>query len=177
MSVYTASEDSFLLEQNIPSDLAGKKVLEIGCGSGIISVIAARNGADVAAVDINHEAVKATKKLAELSGFKIKALKSDLFEKVRGKFDLIVFNPPYVACECERLEGEEAWAGGKDGRELIDRFLKEFKKHLTKNGEALLLVSSQNKIKNELERDNWLCVDFLKLGDEELFIMRYKNAD
>ena len=175
MSVYQASEDSFLLEQNVPNELTGKAVLEIGCGSGIISIVAAKNGGNVTAVDINPEAVNATKRLAELSGLKIKALQSDLFSKVTGKFDLIVFNPPYVACENERLDGEEAWVGGKDGREIIDVFLKEFKKHLTHGGVALLLISSQNKMKNELEHDNWRCVDFLKLDDEELFIMKYAN--
>lgn len=173
--VYEPGEDSFLLEKNIPIDLKKKKVLEIGCGSGILSIKCAELGAIVTAVDINENALKETKKKADTKKLKIKLIESNLFEKIKEKFNLILFNPPYVPCENEDLKGESAWVGGKKGRRIIDRFLKDFEKYLNKNGTVLLLISSFNELKNELENKNWKCIDEIKLSDETLFIMKFQK--
>lgn len=172
--VYEPSEDSFLMENNLPLDLKGKSVLEIGCGSGILSVACAVKGVFVTSVDININALNATERLAVLNNVKVELIKSNLFENVAGKFDLILFNPPYVASGKEGLKGESAWSGGVKGRKVIDLFLKEFKNFLNKKGVCLLLVSSVNEIKSELEDNNWKEVDFLKLDDEILYVMRFE---
>ena len=63
--VYEPSEDTFLMEKVLPLNLEGKKVLEIGCGSGFLSVECALRGGKVTAVDINKNALDETKNLAE----------------------------------------------------------------------------------------------------------------
>jgi len=99
---------------------------------------------DVEAVDINKEAVR----LAKSKG--VNAYVSDLFENVNGKFDLIIFNPPYLPLEREycgvKLDvsytNDVAIVGGKKGDEVIKRFFKDAGKYLEKDGKILMMVSS-----------------------------------
>jgi release factor glutamine methyltransferase len=160
--VYSPAEDSWLLEECVlKENLKGKKCLDLGTGSGIGSIALFRAGAkSVLAVDINPRAlVEAEKNVqaflsaqpksikAQNAGHSKKSFevkKSDLFSNVKAKFDFIIFNPPYVPTE------EIKWVdldGGKNGREVIDRFLPEIKKHLNKKGALLLLLSSLNNPK------------------------------
>jgi release factor glutamine methyltransferase len=135
-SIYEPSDDSYLLEKHVKKYAKGK-VLEIGTGSGILAKAAFKKTKDVLAVDINPEAVKHVKSLG------IKAVCSDLFSKVEGKFDLIIFNPPYLPFERNEDKATALQvAGGKKGHEIIEKFLKQAKKHLEKNGIILLLFSS-----------------------------------
>lgn len=134
--IYEPKEDSFLLQKFVKKYAKGK-VLDVGTGSGIQARTAKENTSNVLAVDINPEAVEAAKNAG------IKARVSDLFSKVRGKFDLIIFNPPYLPEE--ELEDEESkriTTGGKKGNEVLERFLKEAKDHLEKDGIILLVISS-----------------------------------
>ncbi len=173
-AVYEPSEDTFLMEKALPKNLTGKRVLEVGCGRGFLSVECALRGGKVTAVDINENALNAAERLAVLKGVEVDLIESNLFEKVEGKFDLILFNPPYVDSCFEGLDGEHAWAGGKKGREVIDKFLKEFKNYLNKEGVCLLLISSINEMKQELEEKGWIEIEKTRLMDgEELFVMRF----
>jgi release factor glutamine methyltransferase len=123
----------------------GEKVLEIGCGTGIISIHCANAGAKVTAVDINPRAIGCTRKNAELNGMEITVLSSDIFEVVEGRFDLIIFNPPYLPVDDEG-DLERAWAGGQGGIEVVDRFLRGAVDHLKTDGRLLLLVSSKMEL-------------------------------
>jgi release factor glutamine methyltransferase len=136
--IYQPSEDSFLLEGEVRKRAGGKKVLDVGTGLGIQARAALEVGAkQVLAVDIDSEVIR------KLKGEKFQVRKSDLFSNVSGKFDLIVFNPPYLPHdEREDLESARATTGGKRGDELIVRFLNEVKNYLDENGAALLVVSS-----------------------------------
>ncbi|MEM0449031.1 MAG: methyltransferase [Methanomassiliicoccales archaeon] len=138
--VYPPAEDTFLLLQCVP-DVRGKKVLEMGCGTGIIALNCAAAGAEVTAVDINPKAVQCTKSNAELNGLELEVVISDLFLDVEGRFDLIIFNPPYVP-DMIRGEIERSWAGGEDGVRVLDRFLRAAPRHLNEGGEMLILFSS-----------------------------------
>ena len=71
----------------------------------------------------------------------------DLFESIRGeKFDLIVMNPPYVPSkDCEGCEPRIAYDGGGDGFEFIERFLKEFRNHLTPGGRAFIEIHATHE--------------------------------
>ena len=113
-SVYIPAEDSFLL-----ADYASKqkgRILEIGCGSGIVSLsaAAANRANEVIGVDINPAAVECATKNAEKNHLKnCKFLQSDLFANVSGKFNVILFNPPYLpTTEAERLPGKDENARG-----------------------------------------------------------------
>ena len=178
--VYPPSEDTYLLEKALPKKLEGKKVLEVGCGSGFLSIEAALRGAEVTAIDINENALDATERLAVLKGVqdKIHLIESDLFEKVDEKFDLIFFNPPYVpSTEIDnKINGARAWAGGKKGKEVIEKFLEKFEYYLKPKGVCLLLISSLNDLRKELENKGWKCVEKTSLMDgEELFVMKFER--
>lgn len=138
--VYPSREDSELLLSCI-RPLKGKKFLDMGTGSGIIGMHAAKAGAIVTAVDISPEALKLAKETATVSCLKIKFLKSDLFGKVKGKFDFIAFNPPYVPSEGIKWADTD---GGKKGRGVLDRFLLAFPKHLKAGGKCWFLQTSLN---------------------------------
>src|SRR5688572_30077963 len=68
----------FLNKQN----LGGQRFLEVGCGSGIISILAAQKGADVTAIDINRKAVTNTIDNAARNTVKVQVTMSDLFDNV-----------------------------------------------------------------------------------------------
>ncbi len=141
--VYPPSDDSYMLADVVNSmELSGKSFLEIGCGSGIVSITAAVRGADVTAVDINPVAVECTRRNAEKSGVKVRTIVSDLFENVKGRYDVIAFNPPYLPGTKEDPDYDPAWSGGEDGREVIDRFLAEVDKYLKPCGTILIVQSS-----------------------------------
>lgn len=97
-------------------ELQGKSLLEIGCGSGLLSLVAAGQGAEVTALDINPAAVACCRDNAARNGLPLQACQSDLFDKLPARrFDVILSNPPY-------FEGEPgdaaaaAWYTGEDHR-------------------------------------------------------------
>src|SRR3989344_2463782 len=92
---------------------------------------------NVLAVDVDEESVNYVKKKG------IKAKISDLFSNVAGKFDLIIFNPPYLPDE--KLEDEKSkriTTGGKHGYEILEKFFSQANEHLNKNGKILIVFSS-----------------------------------
>ena len=175
-SVYYPREDSLLLAKTIEkTNLKSKAVLEVGCGCGFLSVLMAKSGATVSAVDINPEAVEITKANADANGAVLNAINSDLFSNVRGTFDLIVFNPPYLPVE----EGEHdaAYAGGPTGREVIGKFIAQVKSHLRLNGYVLVLISSLTGEKEVIklfnkEKMSATAVAREKVPWEELIVIR-----
>jgi len=82
----------FLQQQN----LGGQALLELGCGSGLLSLIAARQGADVTAVDVNPKAVACCRDNAAGNGLPLRACQSDLFGSLPPRpYDAVFSNPPY----------------------------------------------------------------------------------
>ena len=142
--VYEPREDSYLAAEYLWNmDIEGKKVLEIGTGSGFLSVISARKGAEVDAVDINPEALNDAERNAEDNNVEIKLFRSDLFEKVEEKYDMIIFNAPYLPGKSEDQNMEEkAWEGGEGGREVLDRFIKGVGEYMKEDGKLLIVQSS-----------------------------------
>ena len=178
--VYYPREDSLLIAKVLENtDVKGKTVLEIGCGSGFLSVLLAKKGASVTAVDISEEAVETTKTNAETNGTKITILKSDLFSSVGGKFGLIVFNPPYLPVE----DGETdfTYAGGLSGRETIERFVSGVKDYLLPNGIVLIVISSltgEKETTNLFEKEGMKSrvVAREKIPWEELIVLESSQA-
>ena len=94
--------------------MEGKRMLELGSGSGMIACVAARRGADVIAVDINPLAVQVTKENATRNGLKLEAFESNLFESISDQtFDLIIINPPYYPKD-PKDHTESAWFAGAE---------------------------------------------------------------
>jgi len=144
--VYKPAEDTFLLLDNMQVK-TGETVLEVGCGNGIIALTAAQHASRVVATDINPSAVEAVKLNAKLNKLedKVEARVGPLFKPVAGeRFDLIIFNPPYLPQEPKEKIGqlEMAWSGGPTGREVTDMFIEKVKFFLKKDGRVLLIQSS-----------------------------------
>lgn len=139
-SVYCPSDDTFLLIDALDI-VPGDRAVEIGCGSGLVSLHLAKAGAVVTAVDVNYEAAICAKEAAGLNGLRLEVIRSDLFQNVRGCFDLIVFNPPYLRGEGKDVS-DLAWAGGRTGTETLGRFLEQAPEHLNLSGRIVVIVSS-----------------------------------
>jgi release factor glutamine methyltransferase len=150
-TVYEPAEDSFLLATYASSLSGGKKILEIGCGSGIVSLSAAHADAKnkVLGVDINPAAVECAKGNAEKNGIKnARFIESDLFSNVSGVFDVILFNPPYLPTtrgEKLSLESENvAYDGGESGLETFYDFSASAGSRLAPKGKAAVIATSLN---------------------------------
>ncbi|MCK4247754.1 MAG: methyltransferase [Methanomicrobia archaeon] len=145
--VYPPSEDTFLLLEALEEEnLKNRHCLEIGVGSGIITEFFAKNNV-VDGVDINPKAIEITQGRCKTCNI----FYSDLFSNIKKKYDIIVFNPPYVSEE-RKFDDifDRSWYGGKDGRMVIDRFLEEFDNFLNLDGKMYLLHSSLCNLKKTL---------------------------
>lgn len=146
--VYYPREDSYLLAK-VVEEYAHGRVIDIGTGSGIQGITAALKCCNVTFTDVDKNAIDSAKencKLNKVNGiFKL----SNMFDSVTGKFDTIIFNPPYLPVE--EVNGEKAFDGGKDGRKFMNIFLKEYNSYLKKDGIALLLESSFNGWENDVK--------------------------
>lgn len=101
-----------LLRRLLKESLSGTSVLELGAGSGLISLVAAKRGAEVLATDINPIATENLKFNAAQHHLQVSVLLSDLFETVPlRRFDYILINPPYYPKEPQSLAGR-AWYCG-----------------------------------------------------------------
>ncbi len=148
--VYQPAEDSYLmsriLKEEIPDlikENPNLKFLEIGAGSGIHLQTALSSGIkpeNIFSSDIDRKSVYH----CNLLGFN--CIHSDLFEKIKRKFDLIIFNPPYLPEDArEPKSSRRETTAGKKGNEIIIRFLIQARSHLNKNGKIFLITSSLSK--------------------------------
>lgn len=137
-----------------------RRILDLCTGSGCLAVLAARAFPDarVDASDISAAALAlAARNVARHRMQKrVRLLRSDLFAKIDGQYDLIVSNPPYVAASTmrklppeHRHEPRLALAGGRDGLELVARVLAGARERLTSSG---LLVCEVGENRKALER-------------------------
>ncbi len=167
--VYEPDEDSFLLAKH--SKKASGRVLDVGTGCGIQAITC--SGREVVGVDINLHAVENARFNAQKSN-KPNCIffESSLFERVDGKFDFILFNPPYLPTsktdKTRNRQLDKAWNAGVDGRLVINRFLNEFEDFLKPHGRLLLLHSSYagtNKTIHVLERKGF----FVRVLEQQSF--------
>ncbi len=133
-----------LKRERLPPNAAS---LDLCTGSGVLAIAAARHGCrDVTGVDISRRAVLAARCNARLNGVRVRSVRGDLFEPVRGRrFDLIVANPPYLPSPTGELPQHglaRAWEAGADGRVFIDRICSRASAHLRPGGVMLLVHSS-----------------------------------
>jgi len=169
--IYQPAEDSYFFSKFLKKYLSKNKInsyLDMGTGSGILSEIASKflDKKNILAADINPDAIKIIKQ----KGFK--TIKTNLFSKITGKFDLITFNAPYLPRDKrEPKDSQLATTGGKCGDEIAVKFLKQAKKYLNKNGKIFLLISSLTPI-DKLNKFNLKIVAKKKIFMEELLILQ-----
>ena len=165
-SIYEPREDSILLERYVRQYAKGH-VLDIGTGSGIQAIAAAANinVKSVLATDVQRTVIEYCKK--HVRHTKIKFLQSDLFGNIKGKFDTIIFNPPYLPFELKLKD--LTIEGGKKGYEVIEKFISEVNKFLSRNGIILMVFSSLTKKEKveEFIKNNLL--DFKELERLHIF--------
>lgn len=145
-----------LLAESLRGVLVGGRVLDVGTGTGVLALAAARRGAaQVIAVDICARAVFAARINALLRRLPVRVLRSDLFEAVTDQtFNVIIANPPYVRSDdlASALKPAHTWDGGVSGRSVLDRLCSAAPPLLAPGGTLLLVQSALCGIQDTLER-------------------------
>lgn len=137
-------QDTETLVESVLEYTSGRKVLDVCTGSGCIAVALMKlgNASCCDAVDLSEAALDIAKQNAELNDVSINFIKSDMFEKIDGKYDIIVSNPPYIRPDVietlmpEVREHEPLMAldGGSDGLDFYRIIAAQSKEHLEENG-------------------------------------------
>lgn len=153
-----------LLEYVEPLELKDKTFLELGCGCGIISILAAQKRAVVTATDINQIALNALEENAKENQVNIEIMESDLFQKLQNRtFDFVVINPPYYPRKPMSV-AENAWFCGENF-EYFESLFNQLPKYLTLQNSTYMILSEdcalekiksiafQNGIKFHLEKE------------------------
>lgn len=142
----------------------GMRILDLCTGSGciLLSLLHYSNDCEGTGVDISKEALQVAALNAELLGIKADFLKSDLYEKVTGKFDLLVSNPPYIERrviptlmeEVREYDPYIALDGGEDGLDFYRRIIGGAQDYLKRGGQILMEIGSgQAQAVSELLRE------------------------
>jgi|SRR5688572_20326234 len=134
----------FILAHLVTLNLVNKSILELGCGSGLISIVAAKAGANVTSSDLSHTALENTKQNAILNKVSLAIIHSDLFDNIPGTFDMIIINPPYYAKDANE-EAMLAWYCGKNF-EYFEKFFKQLKEHIHLNSEVIIVLTKGSEV-------------------------------
>jgi len=154
--VYEPAEDTFLLAEKMEVS-EDDDVLDMGTGCGILAVLAAEKAERVLAVDINPYAIECAVKNAETNGVRenITFRHGDLFQPIKQneRFSLILFNSPYLPSEPDEEKSwvGKAWAGGPNGRKVIDRFVMDAPNFLAAGGRIQLVQSSLSDVNRTIQ--------------------------
>jgi release factor glutamine methyltransferase len=130
-------------------NLDGRSAVEIGTGSGILALSAAKAGArPVLALDINPAAVRTAAANAKANGFEgqVTTMVSDLFSSVPADdiFDIIIASPPSFAGEPLSM-ADRAWHAGPDYRDIAPLF-RQARQRISADGRMYLLLSSDSDL-------------------------------
>ncbi len=146
-------ETEILVRQAVSALKDGDAVLDLCTGSGAVAVSVACEAAkdknvSVTATDISAEALEIARENARVNKANVTFLKSDLFEKVRGRFELITANPPYVKSgeigtlpkDVREFEPHLALDGGVDGLDFYRRIAQKINRYIARGGLCILEV-------------------------------------
>ncbi len=142
----------------------GSTVLDLGTGSGVASVFAARWARSVIAADINPDALRCARINALLNQVegRVEVIRSNLFERLNGRnFNVVLFNPPFLKGE-PTSSFEQAFRSG----DVAPRFARTLGRHLRPKGRCLLVLSTQGsgaEFLSALKSNGFQC----QLSDEE----------
>jgi len=179
--VYEASEDTFQILESIKIN-EDNTVLEVGTGCGLIALECARQGAKVICTDINPYAIELVKRNylrnQPLLKGTVEIRCGDLFSVIKSneRFDIAIFNPPYLPTIPEERIGGSGWFdiatdGGVDGLSLTKRYIEEVDRYLSKKGRAYFVFSS---LSNRKKLDEYIFNTGLK---SEVILSRFFNDE
>jgi len=171
---YEPAEDTFLLADAIRR-YSGKMALEIGVGSGYITAEICKRNPFVVGTEISKKALKEAQ-------IRLKSLNLDNFELIlcdgasafrEGCFDLVLFNPPYVPSS---KIVDRTVDGGKEGIEVIKRFIEQSSRVISKLGLIVFVLSTlsnYDKIIKMLKKMTFKVRKIVKrkLFFEEIFVV------
>jgi len=179
--IYQPEKDSYLLSQVLEKEIPillktnpDLTFLEIGCGSGIQLQTVLKAGLkkqNIFSCDINKKAVEYCKNL----GFN--STQSNLFENIKGKYGIIIFNPPYLPEDKNKDEPEDsqlATTGGKKGSEILNKFLEQVSNYSKKNTKIYILTSSLTH-DIDFQKFNKELIAKEKIFYEELYVLKLKE--
>lgn len=179
------NEDSYLLAEHAAVG-PGRTVLELGCGAGVASLVAARSGARVVATDANPAAVRLVRANARENGLQVDGVVADLLDGVRlDGVDRLLTNPPYLpTVPEERVVGplNLAFDAGPDGMVLLRRLAETLaarRADVRPGFEALVVASTLQDIDwfvRRMSEAGFSCdpVDTTRLPFEALLLLRLR---
>ena len=148
-------ETELVTEQVIKRLDKCESVLDLCCGSGVIGITVEREIAKmnmatvgVTCADVSKEALKVARQNAKRNKAKVKFVQSNMFESVKGKYDFIVCNPPYVETSVietlddsvKNYEPHLALDGGEDGLKFYRILAEQAPLRLSKKGAMILEI-------------------------------------
>ena len=170
-------ETELVCEQALKHITNKSKVLDLCCGSGVLGItIALEKGAKVTLGDISKDALAVAKFNNKKLKAKAKVVKTDMFGSIKGKFDVIVCNPPYIESDViptldnsvKDHEPHLALDGGADGLNFYRILANEADAHLNKGGVLVLEIG--------YNQGQAVC-DLLKDKFDAEFLKDYSNND
>ena len=131
-----------------------KTLLDLCCGSGCLGIAIKRNSqVEIDSVDVSEVALKITEKNMKKNSVNLNLIKSNMFENVKKKYDIIISNPPYISSqEILKLDKEVkchdpilALDGGEDGLVFYREIHEKVKEHLNENGVLILEIGEDQR--------------------------------
>ncbi len=161
-----------------------KNILDLCTGSGCLAILCSYffYKAKIEASDISISALKIAKKNIILHKKKIKLIKSNLFNNIKKKYDLIITNPPYIDIKDFKYLPKEYYyepkislISKKKGMFFIEKIIKNAKKYLKNNGLLLCEIgNNKKKIKKLFPKLKIKWIN-LKYGIKGIFIIKKNN--
>lgn len=174
---FTISTKVFL-EYIKPLEITGKNFLELGCGSGIISLFAASKGANVTASDINQVAIDELKEASANNEIPVNVVYSDLFDNLSDDtFDYIIINPPYYP-KAPKNDKERAWFCGEDF-EYFKKLFAQLPTYIAQNTWMILSEDCQIEHIKKLAAMNGLSFELIletSVVKEKNYIFSIQNS-
>lgn len=181
-------ETEIIVDYLIKSSIKKDRILDIGTGSGAIAISLAKNieNTFVIGSDIEDKALSLAMENKEFTGVEnVEFVKSDLFSNIKGKFDLIISNPPYINKKDYELldkelyfEPKSALYGGCDGLDFYREIIKNASKYLNNKGHLVFEIGyDQKNILNKLLKDEgFVNIENIKdFNDFDRFIIAQKG--
>ncbi len=123
-------------------DLQKKYILELGAGTGLISIFTANKGGYVTASDISLTAVYNIEKNVKMTNANVEVVHSDLFDDIpQRKYDYIIINPPYYK-KNPSSEKEFAWFGGDDFQ-YFRKLFSQLSNNFFENTKVIMVLSDE----------------------------------